>query len=64
MRGQSNGQTAPVQEICYLSVPGPQTAKPSCFPGSCVPPPNIPTVPALYSAEGQAGHELMSTEQE
>lgn len=50
--GQRNGQTAPVQEICYLSVLTPKAAKSSCFPGRPVPPPNTPAIPALYSGVG------------
>lgn len=50
--GPRKGQTAPVQGICYLSVLTPKAAKSSCFPGSRLPPPNTPAIPALYSGVG------------
>lgn len=49
MQRSKGCQTAPVQEICYLSVLSPKAARSSCFPGSHVPPPNTPAILALYS---------------
>lgn len=52
MWGSKECQTAPVQEISYLSVLSPKAAKSSCFSGSRVPPSDTPAIPALYSAVG------------